>query len=503
MANSTTHIDAISQSQAGKEVVANAYFDAASPATLYGRRASSSSGLTFGFYGGNATLSSGSMAQISNGTVSLTASATNYVVAAKSTGTVSVSTSSTNWNNSTDYWRLYSVVTGSASVTSWSDAREIGKMTGTGSGGGSGSPGGSTTQVQYNNAGAFAGSSSFTWDESTKSLKVRGSIEAFRDDATQADISATTYGVNGGGIIHGKMANGTYASPTAILSGDIFGGVGCRAYHSGGAFQVSSPTSIHWVAAENQTGAAYGSYLRILTTPKGSTTRQERVIVADDGTLWCHDTGTFDPKVSAQTRPFSDTRILASGVANVGYAAAAYGTALSAGYRGGTATGTPASPGATAADTLACFMGGHFHDGTNWTTGTKALIAFKAGQAITSSNQGSYITFETTPLNSTTRAEGARLDPDGNFLIQQAGKGLRVKEGSNAKQGTVTLVAGAATVSNTSVTANSRIFLTSQSDGGTPGWLRVSARSAGTSFTITSSSGSDTSTVAYQIFEPA
>lgn len=370
-------------------------------------------------------------------------------------------------------------------------------------GGGSGTPGGSTTQVQYNNAGAFAGSSSFTWDESTKSLKVRGSIEAFRDDATQADISATTYGVNGGGIIHGKMANGTYASPTAILSGDIFGGVGCRAYHSGGAFQVSSPTSIHWVAAENQTGAAYGSYLRILTTPKGSTTRQERVIVADDGTLWCHDTGTFDPKVSAQTRPFSDTRILASGVANVGYAAAAYGTALSAGYRGGTATGTPASPGATAADTLACFMGGHFHDGTNWTTGTKALIAFKAGQAITSSNQGSYITFETTPLNSTTRAEGARLDPDGNFLIQQAGKGLRVKEGSNAKQGTVTLVAGAATVSNTSVTANSRIFLTSQSDGGTPGWLRVSARSAGTSFTITSSSGSDTSTVAYQIFEPA
>jgi len=39
-------------------------------------------------------------------------------------------------------------------------------------------------------------------------------------------------------------------------------------------------------------------------------------------------------------------------------------------------------------------------------------------------------------------------------------------------------------------------------DGGTPGWLRVSARTPGTSFTITSSSGTDTSTVAYQIFEP-
>jgi len=363
--------------------------------------------------------------------------------------------------------------------------------------------GGSATQVQYNNAGAFAGSSSFIWDESTKSLKVRGSIGAFRDDGTQADISATTYGVNGGGILHGRMANGTYASPTAILSGDIFGGFGCRAYHSGGAFQTSSPTSIHWVASENQTGSAYGSYLRILTTPKGATTREERVIVSDSGTLWCHDTGTFDPKVAAQTKPVSDVLILASGSASSSSGVFCYGTSLSAGFRGGNATGTPASPGATSTDAILCFMGGHVHDGTNWTAGTKALITFRSAQAITGSNQGTHITFETTPLNSTTRAEGARLDPDGNFLIQQAGKGLRVKEGSNAKQGTATLVAGAATVSNTSVTANSRIFLTSQADGGTPGWLRVSARTASTSFTITSSSGTDTSTVAYQIFEPA
>lgn len=85
--------------------------------------------------------------------------------------------------------------------------------------------------------------------------------------------------------------------------------------------------------------------------------------------------------------------------------------------------------------------------------------------------------------------------------IVTAGRGLKVAEGSNAKQGAVALAAGTATVSNTSVTATSRIFLTSQSDGGTPGWLRVSARVAGTSFTITSSSATDTSTVAYEIFE--
>lgn len=100
-------------------------------------------------------------------------------------------------------------------------------------------------------------------------------------------------------------------------------------------------------------------------------------------------------------------------------------------------------------------------------------------------------------------ADRMRLDSEGNLLLLTVGMGHRVKEGSNAKQGIATLVAGAVTVSNSNITANSRIFLTSQIDGGTPGFIRVSARVAGTSFTITSSSGTDTSTVAYEIFEPA
>lgn len=90
----------------------------------------------------------------------------------------------------------------------------------------------------------------------------------------------------------------------------------------------------------------------------------------------------------------------------------------------------------------------------------------------------------------------------GNILVAAAGSGLRVKEGSNAKQGVATLVAGTVTVANTSVTANSRIFLTGQ-DNNVTGSLRVSARTASTSFTITSSNSGDTGVVAYEIFEPA
>lgn len=88
----------------------------------------------------------------------------------------------------------------------------------------------------------------------------------------------------------------------------------------------------------------------------------------------------------------------------------------------------------------------------------------------------------------------------GGGFVQPAG--LLVKEGTNAKMGvTAAMTAGAITVANTSVTATSRIFLTAQTTGGTPGALRVSARTAGTSFTITSTSTTDTSTVAWLIAE--
>jgi hypothetical protein len=95
------------------------------------------------------------------------------------------------------------------------------------------------------------------------------------------------------------------------------------------------------------------------------------------------------------------------------------------------------------------------------------------------------------------------LGTDDDFAINVAGKGLRVKEGSNAKMGTATLVAGAVTISTTAVTANSRIFYSVNVAGGTQGILRVSARTAGTSFVITSTSGTETSSIVWMLVEPA
>lgn len=90
-----------------------------------------------------------------------------------------------------------------------------------------------------------------------------------------------------------------------------------------------------------------------------------------------------------------------------------------------------------------------------------------------------------------------------DLKLTVAGNGFYVKEGTNATMGVSTLVAGTVTVSTTKVTANSRIFLTAQTSSGVPGFVGISARSAGTSFTITSSNVLDTSDIAWIIIEPA
>lgn len=117
MSNSTVTFDPLVQSQASKEITANAYFDAASPATAFGRRQSTSSGLTWGYYGANLNID-GVLTQIANGTVALSASTTNYIEATRA-GVVSKNTTGFTAGSIP----LYRIVTGASTVTSYTDYR--------------------------------------------------------------------------------------------------------------------------------------------------------------------------------------------------------------------------------------------------------------------------------------------------------------------------------------------------------------------------------------------
>lgn len=87
-----------------------------------------------------------------------------------------------------------------------------------------------------------------------------------------------------------------------------------------------------------------------------------------------------------------------------------------------------------------------------------------------------------------------------NTLIGQLDRNFRKIE-DGLPCGFVQLIAGTATVSDARVHGQSLILLTSQVDGGTPGFLRVQSRIIGTSFKIVSSNVADTSIVAWQIIK--
>jgi hypothetical protein len=90
----------------------------------------------------------------------------------------------------------------------------------------------------------------------------------------------------------------------------------------------------------------------------------------------------------------------------------------------------------------------------------------------------------------------------GDVVTTVAGKGFKVKEGTNARMGTATLVGGTIAVANTSVTANTRVFISRSTTGGTVGHLSTT-QVASTSFTVNSSDAGDTSTVNWLLIEPS
>lgn len=139
--------------------------------------------------------------------------------------------------------------------------------------------------------------------------------------------------------------------------------------------------------------------------------------------------------------------------------------------------------------------------GTNRNGGS---VNITAGAATGSGTAGSVVVTGVTTITGATSITGA-VGVTGNVSLGTAGNKLSIKEGTNASMGVATLVLGTVVVNTTLVSATSRIQLTAQSLGTVtvPSALAVSARTAGTSFTILASALTDTSVVAWQITEPA
>lgn len=134
-----------------------------------------------------------------------------------------------------------------------------------------------------------------------------------------------------------------------------------------------------------------------------------------------------------------------------------------------------------------------------------ALLGFYNISTAPIAQPANTVALDTLLVNLGLRASGGVALFDTDIKVGVVGKGIYIKEGANGTSGVATLVGGTVVVNTTKVTANSRIYLTVQELGTvvTPMAIGVTARVAGTSFTITSADATDTSDVAWVIVEPA
>lgn len=113
-----TTMQQLAPGQDSPEEPINENFAALAALALWATRAAATTGLTWAWYGG---IYGG--VSVADGYVTLTASATNYVVCHRGTLTLTASTSATNWNDSATYGRVAKIATGASTVTTIEDHR--------------------------------------------------------------------------------------------------------------------------------------------------------------------------------------------------------------------------------------------------------------------------------------------------------------------------------------------------------------------------------------------
>lgn len=102
-------------------------------------------------------------------------------------------------------------------------------------------------------------------------------------DSTHGNEYNDAYGTIPAYIL--RRADGTLASPTALLSGDEIGKISVRGF-DGTSFVSSAAARMAFFAAENWThSSALGTYISFYTTKKTTTTSNEVFRLSDDGTI--------------------------------------------------------------------------------------------------------------------------------------------------------------------------------------------------------------------------
>lgn len=127
--------------------------------------------------------------------------------------------------------------------------------------------------------------------------------------------------------------------------------------------------------------------------------------------------------------------------------------------------------------------------GTFTTSTAATAISLASGNVFTGTGSDAAVGFTFTPKGTAglTLTTGNLAMANGNVVFGTAGNGISIKSGANARIGQSTLVLGTKAVANTSVTANTRIFLSRSSKAASTALGVLEAVvNAGVGFTINS-----------------
>jgi hypothetical protein len=403
---------------------------------------------------------------------------------------------------------------------------------------------GSDRQVQFNDAGNLGASVKFSFLDGGSPytdgclVVMQGTVynSSFRyntttlqiqsKDGTGVDVCIDSYG-SVGSYLYGRSFGGTTASPTSTQAGAPLLQISGIGTPTGSG--TAQGADITFMPNTTWTGSNIGTYISLSTANVAA--YAERLRLWSDGGLQLGGTFSASPgsgsallagnvalNSTGVTPTFLATgrhvQVVGSG-AKAGVDLLSYGSAGNCEFSTHRASGTISSPSAVTNGIALALYYANGWDGSAWETGFGINVLAAVNWSTTAHKARAEFVLNTDSGVSGLRAVmslfssgglslGAAYsatDPGaGNLLI--AG-GLSIKGGANQALGTATLVAGTVTVSNTRVTANSRIFLSVTTVGGVQGILSVGTVTPGTSFVINSSSIADTSTVAWMIIESA
>lgn len=288
---------------------------------------------------------------------------------------------------------------------------------------------------------------------------------------------------------HSATFSGVFTTgPTSALSSTVtFSG----ATNTAAVILTSLYASMTASGAIANATSVSGSYVTLTATPSGNV-----------GAIPYTALHAVSAVTSAANTRFASGTLLGALLGATLNTANTTGVAVAAAVVGAKVVPSVVTTNASGTNTLAAVYGLWVAPGTFSSTG---------GGGMTVTNYyGLYLaTLTLTTMTVTNRYGVYQQDPlavnyfASDVKVATAGKGFFVAEGTNAKMGQAVLTAGTVTVATTAVNASSRIFLSNQVNGGTAGFLRVSAQVNGTSFDITSSSNTDTSTISWLIVDAA